>query len=408
MSLNDHPEKIAKGFALGSFIGMIPIPGFQVLVSVGISSALKWNRLAAGIAVFNTNVLTGPFIFGINYLLGAKILGLNPEFKIQSSGLEMAQQIFTAGWDVAKALWLGGLILGIPFALIAYIVLKSILQKKDFSKKLNEKAFTMITGASSGLGKAMAIECAKNGQNLLLIALPNESLQFLAKSLTDKYLIHAYCFEIDLRDKKQMLECCQYINRNYSVQALINNAGIGGSCSFTQASISYLEDIILLNVRATSLITRLILPNLQQQNKAYILNISSLAAFSPLAYKTVYPASKSFIHSFSRGLSEELKSSNIHVCSMYPGPIMTNPDVSRRIAQQGRLAKLGLLSAEELAHIGITSMLKQKKVVIPGTFNKLSYFMSVAMPNSFSLPIMSRIVQREIKSMQAKEYAIAN
>ena len=80
---------------------------------------------------------------------------------------------------------------------------------------------------------------------------------------------------------------------------LINNAGIGGSKKFSDASGSYIEKIIQLNVLATSLLTHQLLPNLQKSSKAYVLNVSSLAAFSPIGYKTVYPASKAFIHSFS-------------------------------------------------------------------------------------------------------------
>lgn len=86
---------------------------------------------------------------------------------------------------------------------------------------------------------------------------------------------------------------------------------------------------------ATSLLTHQLLPNLQKSSKAYVLNVSSLAAFSPIGYKTVYPASKAFIHSFSRGLYQELKDTNVFVSVVNPGPMKTNAEVSRRIEEQG-------------------------------------------------------------------------
>ena len=80
--LEDSPKVIAKGFALGSFIGMIPIPGFQVFVAFGVSKLLKVNTKAACIAVFNTNLFTGAFIFAFNYWLGKNILGISSSFEM--------------------------------------------------------------------------------------------------------------------------------------------------------------------------------------------------------------------------------------------------------------------------------------------------------------------------------------
>jgi uncharacterized protein len=71
--IQDEPKVVAKGFALGSFIGMLPIPGFQLMVSLGIATLLKLNKKAACIAVFNTNLATGAFVFSFNYWLGKKL-----------------------------------------------------------------------------------------------------------------------------------------------------------------------------------------------------------------------------------------------------------------------------------------------------------------------------------------------
>ena len=132
LQLTDNPKSIAKGFALGSFIGMMPIPGLQMIVSLSIASVLKINRKAACIAVFNTNVLTGAFVFAFNYWLGKKLLGINSDFLLpENIDLNFIKSIFHAGTDVYMSLIAGGVITGIPAALIAYFIVKKYLAKRN-------------------------------------------------------------------------------------------------------------------------------------------------------------------------------------------------------------------------------------------------------------------------------------
>ena len=99
------PQKLAKGFALGSFIGMMPIPGFQVLVSVSLAHFFRWNKYAAAIAVFNTNLYTGLLLFYLNFKLGGLILGLKPAFHIPDRlGLTFVIDIWNSGIEVFASL----------------------------------------------------------------------------------------------------------------------------------------------------------------------------------------------------------------------------------------------------------------------------------------------------------------
>src|SRR5690606_35591644 len=198
-----------------------------------------------------------------------------------------------------------------------------------------EGKYAVITGSSQGLGKSFAYELAKNGWNLILISLPDENLQHMSKRLNSLFGIRAFYYETDLTIKDNVMAVCNWINGNFDIQMLINNAGIGGTKRFDEVSSAYIEKIIQLNVLATTLLTHQLLPNLKRQEKSYVLNVSSLAAFSPIAYKTVYPASKAFIHSFSRGLYQELKDTSVFVSVVNPGPMRTNPDTTKRINEQG-------------------------------------------------------------------------
>lgn len=130
--LEDSPEIIAKGFALGSFIGMIPIPGFQIFVAFGISKFLKVNTKAACIAVFNTNLFTGAFIFAFNYWLGKTVLGISSSFEMPKTiNMQFVNTILKAGADVYISLVVGGIITGILFASASYYVLKQFIERRQ-------------------------------------------------------------------------------------------------------------------------------------------------------------------------------------------------------------------------------------------------------------------------------------
>ncbi|QZT37197.1 DUF2062 domain-containing protein [Halosquirtibacter xylanolyticus] len=130
--IDDTPERIARGFALGSFIGMMPIPGFQVLVALGISTIIKVNKKAACVAVFNTNIATGAFVFAFNYWLGKNLLGIKSCFTMPDKiGLNFITVIMEAGAEVFIAMTFGGLLTGIVAAFVTYFSIKRILLNKQ-------------------------------------------------------------------------------------------------------------------------------------------------------------------------------------------------------------------------------------------------------------------------------------
>jgi short-subunit dehydrogenase len=269
------------------------------------------------------------------------------------------------------------------------------MQKKR-KMKSSLKPYTLITGASNGLGKEFAHEFAKRGHNLILVSLPGENLDKYCKELEYKHKINARYYEADLTKENSPVELTNWVKENFSVNILVNNAGVGGSKHFEESSVEYLDTIILLNIRALTLITRLMLSELKGYSPSYILNVASMAAFSPIPYKTVYPASKAFVYSFSRSLHEELKGSCVKISVINPGPIMTNSDTVHRIKKMGFYGRFGLLSANRVAQIAISSMFKGKKVIIPGVLNKVNFFLLRAVPLRIRLNLLSRLIRKEI------------
>jgi short-subunit dehydrogenase len=121
-----------------------------------------------------------------------------------------------------------------------------------------------------------------------------------------------------------------------------------------------------------------------------------MAAFSPMGFKTVYPASKAFIHHFSRGLYQELKSTNTFVSVVNPGPMKTNTDTSARIDKQGFLAQMGLLSPERVAQISIRQLFKKDAMIMLNWVNGVHWLLMKLIPIWLRLPLLTKVIEREV------------
>ncbi|PWN67417.1 SDR family NAD(P)-dependent oxidoreductase [Chryseobacterium oncorhynchi] len=258
-----------------------------------------------------------------------------------------------------------------------------------------QESYAVVTGASQGLGKAFAENLAMKNINVILVSLPNQNLKELSQQLEEKYQIKTHYYEVDLSVNQNVLKLTEWLNSSFNIHILINNAGLGGTKRFTEASSDYINTILQVNVTATSLITHQLLPNLLKQPKAYILNVSSMAAFSPIGFKTVYPATKTFIHSFSRGLHEELKDTNVFVSVVNPGAMKTNADVCKRIEKQGFWGKMTLLNPDKVASRCIQQLFKKDSVIM---VNPISWLMMKIVPIWIKLPLMTQAIKREIEA----------
>jgi short-subunit dehydrogenase len=258
--------------------------------------------------------------------------------------------------------------------------------------------YVVITGASRGLGKAFAEEFASKNKNLILVALENDGLADVAKSIKDRFNVKVELFETDLAKTESVYLLSEELNAKFEVDYLINNAGIGGTSIFCETAVEKIDNLIMINVRALSLLTRLLLPNLKrQEGKSFILNVASMASFSPMTYKAVYSASKAYVYYFSRALAEELKNTNVFVSVVHPGPMKTNAEVTRSIEKQGRMAKIyGLITPERTARIAIKHLENNVPFIVPGIVNWLNWIAMRLIPIQFQLFMGYRISGKEI------------
>ncbi len=260
--------------------------------------------------------------------------------------------------------------------------------------------YALVTGAGKGLGKAIATELATKHINLLLLAREGEHLQAFCQELKLKFAIDVECLEIDFLETNAISQIENFI-RHKDVFMLINNAGIGGTMLFEKTGADFIDAVIQVNVRMLAMITRMMVNKLSEHAHSYILNVASMASCCPIAYKTVYPASKAFVYSFSKSLALELKQSGIHVCVLLPGPIKTNAEVSKRIEKQGWWVKAGLQTPEKLASIAVKSLFNHTEVVIPGIVNKVNWLLLRLLPKTICIPIISRAMKNEIQLQPA-------
>ena len=254
------------------------------------------------------------------------------------------------------------------------------------------KNYAIVTGASRGLGREIALELARRGFPTLLVS-STEAVHAVREEIAQKYSADCQSFIVDLSNETAVREWAETISTNYAVSVLVNNVGTGGSCAIETANMDYLLRILHLNVLCTTILTKSLLPNLQQHTPAHILNVGSMAGFTATAYKTVYPASKAYIHAFSKSLREELKGTGVSLTLAAPGAMATNAEVSARIAKQGFFGRATLKSTPDIARKYVDGMLRGKRQII---LNPLSYLLTRILPERWRIPLLSRIVKREI------------
>lgn len=229
--------------------------------------------------------------------------------------------------------------------------------------------FTLITGASEGIGKALAYELAKRNENLLLVALPNDKLQEVALYLRSVFPIKLFTYGLDLTNDHASNKILDWVNHNgFILKTLINNAGVGYTTPFVDLKNDFCDYIIKLNVNLTVNLSKKLIPNLSKvEGGAHILNISSLASYYPIPNKCVYSASKSFIRNFSRALRSELKPLNINVSCLCPGPVETNKNVLDTIDKVGFKGRLLMTTPEKVA-LRCIEKLNKNEAVFMSTF----------------------------------------
>ncbi len=245
--------------------------------------------------------------------------------------------------------------------------------------------YALITGASKGIGAAIADELARRKFDVLLVARSETSLRELAAHLISTHGIRADYLPLDLATDtaaQELFDWCQ--RKNYPISVLVNNAGYGLSGPFEKYSTVEHSDMLRVNVLTLIQLCRLFLPILRQQPRGYILNIASSAAYQAVPGLTLYAASKSLVLQFSRGLHQELRKTNVSVTAVSPGATDTDFVSRAQIGEKAlKAAKQIHMTADDVARQAVTAMLASRAEVIIGFINKVGAFAAWLLPKSF-------------------------
>ena len=254
-----------------------------------------------------------------------------------------------------------------------------------FVKTNHFMAYALVTGASKGIGKAIAEELAGRGYSLLLVARSGERLEKIAGEIQAKFKVEAKYLSMDLAtpgSAKAIADWCW--ENQFQVNVLVNNAGYGLSGEFEKYPLKDHLDMMQLNMQVPVELCYLFLPHLKKQERSYILNISSTSAYQAIPLMSVYAASKVFILFFTRGLRQELKGTPVSVTCISPGPTDSEFVVRAQIKEKGiKAAKKVNMTPQAVASIAVKAMFDGKAEVITGMLNKVVSFASWLLPKGF-------------------------
>ena len=229
----------------------------------------------------------------------------------------------------------------------------------------------LITGASSGIGKEMAIYLSEKGIDLVLVAREKEKLE----EVKSKIKTNSEIVCMDLSDAEN---CMNLYRKIKDVDILINNAGFGAYGDFAKTDLATELNMINLNVCAVHTLTKLYLADMYEKNSGYILNVASIAGFMPGPHMATYHATKAYVLKLTQSIYEEVRkqNKNIKISALCPGPIET-PFLDRANVQ----FKTKTMTAKKVAKCAIDSMFKGKYMILPGKNNKMIRILSKIVPD---------------------------
>ena len=260
-------------------------------------------------------------------------------------------------------------------------------------------SYTLITGATGGLGKEFAKICALKGENLILTARDIKKLEALKHellSLSDTKDINVYACDMSQKASRDEL-FNQITADSLLVSKLINVAGVDTQKAFSLYTREKLLFQTRVNFESVVDLTYFTLKNRPANSRLEILTISSLCGATAVPYFAIYSATKSSLITFMRALSYELKGENVTVTTVLPGSIPTRPDIIEDIKIQGLQGKLSKKSPAFVAQKSLKALKKRKKIYVPGAYNKLVYFLSKITPKIITEKIMARKFSRKQK-----------
>ena len=255
--------------------------------------------------------------------------------------------------------------------------------------------FTLITGASGGIGEAFARRLAEEKHNLVLVARSGEKLHQLCDELMLKHQITAHYVAMDLTEFEADKKLFEETERHgYEVEWLINNAGFGSMGDFAELELERELEMIGLNIMALVALTHRYLGKMRQRKSGVIINVSSTASFQAIPFMATYAATKAFVTSFSEAIAEENRPYNITVTAVCPGPTKTNFFAASRAIP---FSAKGMQSPGEVVEKTLKAVKAKKPLVVSGMANYVGSVLGSLAPDSLVTRVIGDYLRPKLK-----------
>jgi short-subunit dehydrogenase len=258
----------------------------------------------------------------------------------------------------------------------------------------------VITGASSGIGRAMARTFARKGHAVLAVARRKERLQTLSQEMAEKHQASVHALAIDLTSPGAPQAVYEEAIRVFGkVHALINVAGMSPYQEFRELDIRHLRQTLSLNVQALTELCFLFMPHmLDHGDPSHVVNVGSVGGYAPLPYFAVYSGTKHYVRIFTNLLHREYRGSNIRVSALHPGGTLTEfPALAGQRVR--KFARKTMLTPEQVAEKGYSAILRGKRVIIPGFIDKLAVLIGKLLPFPWAIRVMTFIYEHNVEKV---------
>jgi len=255
-------------------------------------------------------------------------------------------------------------------------------------------SYALVTGASSGIGLAVAQELARNKHNLILVARRKSKLDQLAQTLS-KEGVKVEVITADLM-KANGAEALfdQVESKGFVVDVLVNNAGRGNAGDFADQELQHMRGTLALNMDALTTLSRLFLTNMLKRGQGRILNIASVAGFMPGPGFAVYHATKAYVLSLSEALNAELKGTGVAVTASCPGPTESEFHEHADTMSMKGFDMLSMMSAEAVAREAYTAMKEGRPFYVHGSLNKVMTTSPKFIPRRWVTSVVRKLMKQ--------------
>jgi len=230
--------------------------------------------------------------------------------------------------------------------------------------------WTVITGASSGLGEEFARQIAGRGGNLVLTARSLDKLEALARELGARG-VEARAVRCDLAAEGGAAALGRAVDAlGLDIMHVINNAGFGSAGPFAHAAAAREGEMVRVNCEALTVVSRHFLPRMLERGAGGIVHLASVASFQPTPYMATYAATKAFVLSLSLALAEEARSRGVRVMALCPGPVPTGFQAAAGLSGIAGPLKVATMSPQDTVSRALDDYQAGRQLCVPGLLNR--------------------------------------